>query len=411
MISIEGKLVLESEVPDGRVEIDEATGLITSVGARTGTADIVTDGLVFPGFGDVHVHAREDASGTQTYKEDFLSCSQAAIAGGVAFVADMPNNPVAPADAERYLAKKELAKKSLVDAFIYGAIEPTSHPLPFKVPYKMFLGPSVGNNFFTSAHEIETAIERYRGEDISFHAEDSGMIEAYKNAATHEARRPPEAEAEAMEFAVYLTQKYSLRGKICHLSTADGLRIIKEAKDRKVNITAEVTPHHLFFDDTMLTPANHGWLQMNPPIRKAADREALLQGLRESVIDYLATDHAPHTKEEKLKGTSGVPHLDTYGAFCTWLMMKQGFSPLDIARVASVNPGAFVKPYLAEGRGQGFGKIATGYVGSLAVIDPNAPAVIEEAKLKTKCAWSPFTGMEFPGQVRATIIRGKIYRP
>lgn len=409
MTSIEGKLVLDDGVRDGRVEIDPGTGLITNVSDRTGAADFVTDALVFPGFGDLHVHAREDASGTQTYKEDFLTCSEAAINGGVAFMADMPNNPVAPVYEARYAAKEALAKKSLVDAVLYAGIGPDTMPLQRKVPYKIFMGPSVGDLFFSSRAQIQTALEPYRGQSINFHSEEPEILEAHKDEPTHEQRRPPEAEIQAIGFAIELVEKFGLQGKICHLSTAEGLELIKTAKARGVAITAEVTPHHLYFDDTMLTPENHRWLQMNPPLRGAKDRQALIKGLRDGSIDYLATDHAPHTKEEKLKGTSGVPHLDTYGAFTTWLMKEQGFTPQQVARAASANPGAFVQPFLPPALGKGFGKIAIGYAGSLTIIDPDAPKRIEERDLKTKCGWSPFTGVEFPGQVSATIIRGKIF--
>ena len=411
MKSIEGQLILEGEVRDGRVEIDETTGLITRVapGERTGQADIAMDALVFPGFGDLHVHAREDAGGTQAYKEDFLTCSEAAIAGGVTFMVDMPNNPVAPVDEERYAAKAKLATRVLVDTFLYAGIGPETMPLKRKVPYKIFMGPSVGDLFFTSRAQIEKTLERYKGETVNFHSEEPEILEAHKGAATHELRRPPEAETAAIEFAIYLIEKFGLNGKICHLSTAAGLELVRAAKARGVALTAEVTPHHLYFDDNMLNDENRLWLQMNPPLRTPADRAALVAGLREGAIDYLATDHAPHTKEEKMKGISGVPHLDTYGAFCSWLLAKQDFTPLQVARAASVNPSIFVKPYLSAAQGQGFGKIAPEYVGSLTVLDPNAPAVIQESELKTKCGWAPFTGVEFPGQVRATIIKGKIY--
>jgi dihydroorotase len=395
------------------VEVDEKTGLITRVapGEMTGQADLVAmDALIFPGFGDVHVHAREDAGGTQAYKEDFKTCSEAALNGGVAFMADMPNNPEAPVDDAGYAAKEKLTRRALVDVVLYAGIGPGTVPLRRKVPYKLFMGPSVGDLFFASLGEIEKTLANYRGQAVSLHSEEPELLEKHKNAATHEAQRPPEAEAAAIEFAIHLIEKFDLQGKICHLSTAVGLELIRAAKKRGVAVTAEVTPHHLYFDQTMLTPQNRPWLQMNPPLREPADRQALIEGLREGVIDYLATDHAPHIKEEKQKGVSGVPHLDTYGAFAAWLMAAHLFTPQEIARVASVNPGVFVKPYLPDGSGQGFGRIAPGYIGSLAVIDPGAAAKVEEARLKTKCGWSPFTGVEFPGQVRATIIRGRIYK-
>jgi len=136
---------------------------------------------------------------------------------------------------------------------------------------------------------------------------------------------------------------------------------------------------------------------------------ALIEALRRGEVDYLATDHAPHTREEKIKGISGVPHLDTYGVFTTWLMKTCGFLPEDIARVAAYNPGVFVNQFLPKSYGKGFGRIAEGYVGSLTIIDPNLKTVITRDILKTKCAWSPFEGMKFPGRVRHTIVKGNVY--
>ena len=120
--------------------------------------------------------------------------------------------------------------------------------------------------------------------------------------------------------------EYELQGKLCHFSTGEGLKDVIAAKARGVQVTCEVTPHHLFFDDTMLNDENRLWLQMNPPLRGREDRLAMIEALRTGEIDYLATDHAPHSLEEKRKGTSGVPHLDTYGAFTTWLMAEHGFT-------------------------------------------------------------------------------------
>src|SRR3989338_4558300 len=130
---IEGLLVNYDGERDGRIEIDPTTGLITNVGPRRGDSGIDTKGcLIFPGFGDLHVHAREDASGTQAYKEDFRTCSEAAINGGVAFMVDMPNNPVAPVDDARYAAKEALARRALVDTFLYAGIGPDTAPLKRK---------------------------------------------------------------------------------------------------------------------------------------------------------------------------------------------------------------------------------------------------------------------------------------
>lgn len=418
------------------MEVDTQTGLIEKVTSATGKADVVCgeDELIFPGFIDLHVHAREDVSGKQNYKEDYESASAAAINGGVAHFCDMPNNPVAPVDEKKYLAKLELTKKASVDVTLYAGVGPGTKPLltsPFAkerdhrafsgataelsplfqkrslrgVPYKVYMGPSVGDLFFHTQIELEETIKHYEGQYISFHCEDPEILDRNKSQATHEARRPANAEIIATDFALYLIEKYKLHGKLCHFSTKEGLQKIIAAKQRGLDVVCEVTPHHLYFDETIITEENHKWLQMNPPLRSWEDRLAMIEGLRNGDIDYLATDHAPHTKEEKLSRSSGVPHLDTYGAFCSWLIKEQNFKPSDIARVACYNPGAFVNNFNKDK----FGEIKAGFVGSFAVLNVNQKWLVQAKDLKTKVGWSPFTGKVFPGKVKYAIVRGRVY--
>jgi dihydroorotase len=410
MLRIEGRIANHDGEFDGAVEIDIETGLIVGVGPVRGKSDLDVRGcLIFPGFGDIHIHARDDVSGTQRYKEDFKTASEAALAGGVVQVADMPNNPIAPVDDARYVEKEKLTAKSAVHVTLYAGIGPGTRPLARHVPYKAFMGPSVGDLFFSTQAQLESVIAEYRGRNVSFHCEDPVILQASQGAATHEARRPASAEITATEFALYLIERYELVGKLCHYSVGEGLKQIAAAKARGVRVTAEVTPHHLFFDDTMLTDENRGALQMNPPLRGRADRLALIEALRSGLLDYVATDHAPHTLEENAAGISGVPHLDTYGAFATWLMAEQGFSAQAIARVCAWNPGQFVREFLPKDCGKGFGKIEVGYMGSLTILEPNAPYVVRREAMKTKCGWSPFEGYTMPGRVRATVVRGEVY--
>ena len=407
---VEGTLVSEERTWQGAVEIDNATGLITSVGEATGHSDIDTTGcLIFPGFGDIHIHAREDASGQQMYKEDFTTMSAAAVHGGVVQVADMPNNVTAPVTDQLYAQKEKLTAKSDVHVTLYAGIGPETHPLTRHVPYKAFMGPSVGDLFFTSAEQLEQAIARYRGRNVSFHCEDPIIMDANRTAPTHEERRPAEAEISATAFALQLIERYELQGKLCHYSTREGLPMILAAKKRGVRVTAEVTPTHLFFDRSMLTDENRLWLQMNPPLRTREDRLAMIEALRRGDVDYVATDHAPHSQEEKLHGHSGVPHLDTLGAFATWLMREQGFTAELICRVFATNPGAFVREFLPRELGEGFGRIAVGYAGSLTILDTNKPYTVTRESVKTKCGWSPFEGFTFPGSVRATVLKGRVF--
>lgn len=408
-LRLEGTLVNYDRVFEGAVEIDLATGLIAEIGPATGRSDVDCSGcLIFPGFGDIHIHAREDVSGAQSYKEDFRTASAAAVHGGVVQVVDMPNNPVAPVDDVRYAAKEALTGVSDVHVTLYAGIGPGTRPLARHVPYKVYMGPSVGDLFFTSQAQLEEVIANYRGRNVSFHCEDPEILEASKGEALHELRRPARAEVTATRFALELIERYHLQGKLCHYSTGEGLQQIVAAKQRGVRVTCEVTPHHLFFDTSMLTPENRMALQMNPPLRPREDRLALVEALRSGVIDYIATDHAPHTLDEKAVGASGVPLLDTYGAFTTWLMAEHGFTPEQIARVCAYNPGQFVREFLPGDCGQGFGTIASGYVGSLTVIDPQRPYPVTRDSVRTKCGWSPFEGFSFPGSVRYTVLRGKV---
>jgi dihydroorotase len=406
---ISGRLVSTERVEPGQVRIEGEQ--IVEVGPRLGRADVEfsDDCLIFAGMGDIHIHARDDPSGKEAYKEDFCTASAAAIQGGVVHVADMPNNPAAPIDDASYRAKQELVKSRNVPIHItlYAGIGPNTRPLSFAAPYKVYMGPSVGDLYFTSLAKLDRTLAHYRGANVSFHCEDPVLLQKHRGEPTHERRRPPECEISATLFALRMIEKHKLRGKLCHYSVGEGLPLIREARRRGLPVTCEVTPHHLFFDETQITGENRWRMQMNPPLRGPSDRAVLLESLRNGDIDYLATDHAPHTiaeKQDPNKCPSGQPHLDTYGAFVTWLIVERGFTPERIAAVCSDNPGQFVNPYSA---GLKFGRIEPGYTASLTVLNLARPTKISREKLKTKCGWSPFEGMTFPGSVEAVFIRGK----
>ena len=129
----------------------------------------------------------------------------------------------------------------------------------------------------------------------------------------------------------------------------------------------------------------------------------MIEALRDGTLDYLATDHAPHTLNEKARGVSGQPHLDTFGLFVTWLIHEQGFSPEQVARFCCVNPGEFVNPFASPRK---FGRIEPGYTASLTVLNLSQPTEVRREDLKTKCGWSPFEGITFPGSVEAVFVNG-----
>jgi dihydroorotase len=189
MLRVEGTIANHNGIFEGAILIDKSTGLIAAVEACKGASDLDTSGcLIFPGFGDLHIHAREDADGSQSYKEDFRTVSAASVQGGVTHVADMPNNPVAPVDDARYVAKERLTAKSAVHVTLYAGIGPETSPLTRHVPYKAFMGPSVGDLFFASQQQLEEVIAKYRGSNVSFHCEDPEILQAHKGAGPHEGR-------------------------------------------------------------------------------------------------------------------------------------------------------------------------------------------------------------------------------
>lgn len=403
-VIVEGRFADIDGIREGQMLIE--MGIIAECAPRIGVPDhgFGEECLIFAGMGDIHIHAREDITGRDCYKETFRTASAAAINGGVVHVADMPNNPIAPVNDATYNSKRNLVDQYDLPVYftLYAGIGPGTKPLRRQVPYKAYMGPSVGDLFFSSLEQLDETLANYRGKAVSFHCEDPILLEKYRNELTHERRRPPECELSATRFAIEMIEKYGLTGKLCHYSVGEGLSLIRQAKEKGLPVTAEVTPHHVYFDTSMLTPDNRPWMRMNPPLRSPADREQMLEALRDGTADYLATDHAPHMVVEKEQGISGQPHLDTYGQFVTWLMVEKGFSPERIAAICSANPGAFVNPYCK----QKFGRLLPGYVGSLTVLNLQKPHTVARADLKTLCGWSPFENVTFPGSVEAVIIGG-----
>lgn len=403
---ITGRFVLPNgSIETGSIFFNETTGLITEINSET--IEPNENELIFSGFGDIHIHAREDVSQKHIYKEDFSSAGYAALHGGCVHIADMPNNPVPPIDDTSYEDKNLLTSTSPIHITLYAGIGPTTYPLQRKVPYKVFMGPSIGELFFQDHYELEKVIQRYEGQYVSFHCEDPEILTEHATKEFHEEKRPAIAEIKATEIAIYLIEKYHLKGKLCHYSTGDGLKKIIEAKKRKIDVTCEVTPTHLFFDKTMLTTDNRSWFQMNPPLRDPSDKIALLTALKNGDIDFLATDHAPHSIEEKLKGISGISQLDTFGGFVTWLLKEKNVSVEIINNVCSLNPGKFVQPFLPIKYGKGFGEIAEGFSASFTTLKLNQPWTVSKKDLKTKSGWSPFENYTFPGQVGDIWFHGK----
>jgi dihydroorotase len=421
MKSIEAICVTSTYHKRQQIEFDEKTGLIMRVGDLGLSREKLDyffgdDVYLFAGMGDVHIHAREDVSGKNNYKEDFSSSRKAMHNGGLCHAGDMPNNPIPPVDDETYRNKFNLAlDKCAGELWIYAGIGPGTRPLSEKVPYKVYMGPSIGELFFKDLQTLDETLRSYRDCTVSFHCEDPIVLEQNKNKSQHHEKRPVEAEVVATKDAISLIEKYGLKGKLCHFSSGEGLKAIREARKRGTFVQIEVTPQHLYFDLDQIREEDFVSYQMNPPIRKASDREALFLALKNGEIDFLATDHAPHSPEEKARGTSGLTGLDTFGPFVTWLL-AQGISPQLIASITAENPGTFFNQFIPSFKkislsfpdlGLGVGFLRPGFRANFTLLNLNRPILITKDKLKTKSQSSPFLGITFPGQVEALFIGGQ----
>ncbi len=386
-IVLEGQIATHQGVSRQQVKMDLDSTCIKQVGKQILSKSyhcFPDSTIIFPGFIDLHVHARQDVSGKQDYKEDFQTASAAALNGGVIAFADMPNNPVPPVDDNSYAAKDALTMSAPVPILLYAAVTKESFPLNRAVPYKCFV-----NEF--SSSELRMALGRYQDNGVTFHCENPAYFEDH---GSHEEKRPPRSEIESIREILRLTEEFCIKTKIAHLSTKQSLELCLDAKARGLPVTVEIAPHHLYFDTSMLTDENRKLLQVNPPIRTTEHREYLLRAVKEGLVDYLATDHAPHTLKDKTRGVSGMPHLDTYGLFVAWLL-EQGVNLEILARMCCFNPSQFMMQYTDIK----LGEINEGYSGHLVLIDRNASTIVTKEILKTKCGWSPFEGITFPGRV------------
>ena len=462
-VIVEGYIVTANKNPfRGQIVLNKKTGLITEVKdlkkGELGEADFVfgKDNLIFPGFGDIHIHAREDQSGKQKYKEDYQTAGAAALKGGCVHISAMPNTPK-PLTTEsdwRWHRRRVEELAGSVSILNYIGIDSKTKPLgkPGEHFYKLYFGKSVGDLSVIYAEELDKILQRYQGQNISFHVEYEPIVEANQNGKTHADRRPAESVEEGLRLLLPLIEKYEIDAKLCHWSLGKkSFELIKEYRQRGAKISLEVSPLHLLFDKEMARKNPELWtkIQMNPAVQTPQDRKDLIAGLKNGFIQYLATDHAPHTEEEKFSafakfqkeyprksnleiaeiikekdnklylevcqenGMSGAPWLDTYGVVCVELLTKYNFTPQDILRVAAENPGKFVNPHLKrqfprQKFGKGFGKIAKGYLGNLTVLNLKNKITISRANLKTKVGWSPLEGQSFPGGVEAVFIRGEL---
>ena len=393
-------LLVNAVNTEGRpLEIFVKDGRIAAVGqeleALAGDNETVVDagGLtVLPAFVDLHCHWRTPGF---EYKEDIATGSMAAAAGGYTFVNLMPNTkPVCSSAAQAAMVEQKAAEVGLCDVNQTVSItenfdgKTIDHlkTLPASVKFITEDGHGVQDNA-TMARAF--AICTQRDITVMSHAEDMEISPwDYRLAEDLETVRN-----------CWLSEYYQTRLHMCHVSTRGALEAIQMAKLRGAPVTCEVTPHHLWFNNETCD------YRVNPPIRTADDVQALIDGIRSGVVDAIATDHAPHSAEEKARpltrAPSGMVGLETSLALTLTGLYHSGKMELpDIIRRMSTNPADIL--HLPKGR------MSMGVAADLTIFDPDQEWTIDPEQFASKGRNTPFAGKTVKGRVKYTIVDGQI---
>lgn len=416
------KIVNEGKIAEGDVLIRNGRIEKVSSGLVGQPADKVIDAqgnYLIPGLIDDQVHFREPGV---TYKGEVYTESRAAVAGGITSFMEMPNT-VPNTITQQLLAEKyEIGRnKSLANySFYMGATNDNLEEVlktnqKDVCGVKVFMGSSTGNMLVDNAKTLENIFSKV-DMLIATHCEDEATIQ--KNTeifrqkygedlpfVLHPEIRSREACYLSSSLAVNLAKKFDTKLHILHLSTADELALFDHElplKDKR--ITAEACIHHLWFDQDDYAEKG-SMIKWNPAVKTKDDKEALLKGLLNNSIDVLATDHAPHSLEEKqntyFKAPSGGP-LVQHSLVAAMELSKSGKISLEkLVEKMCHNPAIL---FQVESRGF----IREGYYADLTIVDPNRSWKVDKSNILYKCGWSPFEGQEFSSQVTHTIVSGHL---
>ncbi|MBD2612794.1 MAG: dihydroorotase [Nostoc sp. ZfuVER08] len=373
--------------------------------------EIDAQGLtLLPGVIDPQVHFREPGL---EHKEDLFTASCACAKGGVTSFLEMPNTRPLTTTQQALDDKLERAsQKCLVNyGFFVGATAENLPDLLLAKPtpgIKIFMGSMHGQLLVDGETALE-AIFAKGSRLIAVHAEDQARINKRRqefanihDVAVHSQIQDNQAALLATQLALKLSKKYQRRLHILHLSTADEAELLRQ--DKPSWVTAEVTPQHLLLNTNAY--AQIGTLaQMNPPLRSPHDNQVLWQALRDGVIDFIATDHAPHTLEEKAQEypntPSGMPGVETSLALMLTAAME---GKCTVPQVVNWMSKAVAVAYGIPNKGA----IAPGYDADLVLVDLNTYRPVRREELLTKCGWSPFEGWNLTGWAVTTIVGGEI---
>ncbi|MEZ2241109.1 dihydroorotase [Microcoleus sp.] len=395
-------------------DVQICDGKIVGVAAEivaSGDREIDASGLtLLPGVIDPQVHFREPGL---EHKEDLFTASCACAKGGVTSFLEMPNTrPLTTTQAALDDKLRRAAEKCLVNyGFFIGA---TSDILPDLLSanptsgIKVFMGSMHGDLLMDDAAVLE-AIFAKGDRLIAVHAEDQARINQRRqefagisDVAIHSQIQDNQAALLATELAVKLSKKYQRRLHILHLSTGEEAEFLRQEKPSWV--TAEVTPQHLLLNSSAYETIG-SLAQMNPPLRSPRDNEILWQALLDGVIDFIATDHAPHTLAEKAQTypntPSGMPGVETSLPLMLTEAMK---GRCTVAQVANWMSTAVAKAYKIPNKG----KIAPGFDADLVLVDLEKYRPVVGKEMASKCGWSSFEGWNLTGWPVVTVVGGKV---
>ena len=399
VLVIDGKVTeIKKGISDKNVPVLDATGLV-----------------VAPGFIDMHVHLREPGF---EHKEDIETGTRAAAHGGITSVACMPNtNPVIDNSGIVDLIHQRADKVGAVNVFVIGAMTPGLDEKDIANVGELVEAGVVAVS--DDAHPIQNnyilrrCMEYILMFDIVFisHPEDRNLSAKgqmheglYSNKLGLEGI-PASSEEVMVSRNIILSEQTGTPVHIAHVSSAGSVRMIREAKQRGLKITAEVTPHHITFTDSCLATYDTN-LKMNPPLRTEKDVQALKEGLKDGTIDCIATDHAPHQISEKLVEFNYAP----FGVIGLETAVPASFDALyhgkiltlnEIIRKWTVNPARVLRLKTK-------GSLATGMDGDITIIDPDLEVTIDASKFESKSRNTPFDKWKLKGAPKAAIVMGKI---
>jgi dihydroorotase len=371
--------------------------------------------IVAPGFIDLHVHLREPG---QSYKETIASGTAAAAAGGFTSVCCMPNTLPIVDSPEWVTWLQQPDRRALVNVFPIAAATHASKgavltdfralqragAVAISDDGKPILSDAVMRETLRLAAEI--------GLPVIQHAEDTRTTEHCSMNESPTSFRlglrgmTASAEASIVERDVALAQQFTgSRLHVAHISTAEALKVVRRGKRNKIRITCEVTPHHFTLLDQDVGNYDTNF-KMNPPLRSAADREAILVALADGTIDAIATDHAPHAQHEKVvefeRAMFGVTGLETALALAIIKLHREQKIPL--ARIVELFTSGPARVVNLKGRGT----LARGNHADVTIFDPKKRWTFEVGKSRSKSHNSPFDGWELTGRVVATVVAGRI---